>query len=35
MIYEMTIQLRVTNMKDGQLWYEKLVNKKPDFIPHE
>ena len=35
MIFEMTIQFRVSNIKDGQIWYETLLNKKPDFIPHE
>ena len=35
MIFEMTIQVRVSNIKEGQKWYEALLNKKPDFIPHE
>lgn len=35
MIYEMTIQFRVLDMKKGLWWYETLLNKKPDFIPHE
>ncbi|MGE8205080.1 VOC family protein [Heyndrickxia sp. NPDC080065] len=35
MIYEMTVQVRVTNKEEGQKWYETLLNKKPDFIPHE
>lgn len=35
MIFEMTTQVRVSNMKEGQKWYETLLNKKPDFTPHE
>ncbi|MDR4886232.1 VOC family protein [Fredinandcohnia sp. QZ13] len=35
MIYEMTIQFRVSDISKGQHWYETLLNKKPDFIPHD
>lgn len=35
MIFEMTIQFRVSNIMEGQAWYETLLSKKPDFIPHE
>lgn len=35
MIFEMTTQVRVSNIKEGQEWYETLLNKKPDFIPHD
>jgi len=35
LIYEMTVQVRVTDIKEGQKWYQTLVNKEPDFIPHE
>lgn len=35
MIFEMTTQIRVSNMKEGQKWYEALLNRTPDFIPHE
>ncbi|MHA7138984.1 VOC family protein [Rossellomorea arthrocnemi] len=35
MIYEMTVQVRVTDMQKGQKWYETLLNRTPDFIPHE
>lgn len=35
MIFEMTTQFRVSNIKEGQKWYEILLNKKPDFVPHE
>lgn len=35
MIFELTMQIRVSNIAEGQKWYEILLNKKPDFIPHE
>ncbi|MBK3496352.1 VOC family protein [Viridibacillus sp. YIM B01967] len=35
MIFEMTIQIRVTNISEGQKRYGSLLKKKPDFIPHE
>jgi hypothetical protein len=35
MIFEMTIQVRVSSIEEGQKWYETLLNRKPDFIPHE
>ncbi|GGA77986.1 VOC family protein [Ornithinibacillus halotolerans] len=35
MIFEMTIQFRVTNFKEGLHWYNLLFDKDPDFIPHE
>ncbi|WP_017153953.1 VOC family protein [Bacillus bingmayongensis] len=35
MIYEITVQVRVTDIKEGQKWYHTLLNKEPDFIPHE
>ncbi|TKC18911.1 VOC family protein [Robertmurraya kyonggiensis] len=35
MIFEVTNQVRVSNMKEGQEWYETVLNKKPDYIPHE
>jgi hypothetical protein len=35
LIFEMTYQVRVTDMMDGQVWYETLLNKQPDFTPHE
>ncbi|WP_019156767.1 VOC family protein [Robertmurraya massiliosenegalensis] len=34
MYFEMTTQVRVSDMKEGREWYEKLLKKKPDFIPH-
>lgn len=35
MIFEITNQIRVTNIQQGHKWYEILLNKKPDFIPHD
>lgn len=35
MIFEMTIQVRVASIEEGQKWYEILFNKEPDLIPHE
>ncbi|MBH0165054.1 VOC family protein [Fictibacillus sp. 7GRE50] len=35
MIYEMTVQVRVSNMEDGQKYYETLLNRAPDFTPHD
>lgn len=35
MIYEMTVQVRVTDMQEGQRWYETLLKRTPDFIPHD
>ncbi|KHE72444.1 VOC family protein [Halobacillus sp. BBL2006] len=34
MVYEMTIQVRVTDIEKGKKWYEKLFQRKPDFEPH-
>ncbi|MBT2690577.1 VOC family protein [Bacillus sp. ISL-47] len=31
----MTVQIRVSDIKEGQRWYETLLNKEPDFVPHE
>lgn len=31
----MTIQFRVGDITKGQEWYETLLKKKPDFIPHD
>ena len=31
----MTIQIRVTEIEEGHRWYAILLNKEPDFIPHE
>lgn len=30
----MTIQVRVTNIEKGLNWYQLLLDKQPDFIPH-
>ncbi|MBC5638739.1 VOC family protein [Ornithinibacillus hominis] len=35
MIFEMTVQIRVPDMEEGQKWYEELFQRKPDFVPHE
>lgn len=35
MILELTIQFRVTDFEKGLNWYQLLLDKKPDFIPHE
>ncbi|KMM39286.1 VOC family protein [Guptibacillus hwajinpoensis] len=35
MIFEMTTQVRVSNIEEGHKWYETLINKHPDFIPHK
>lgn len=35
MIIEMTYQVRVADFQEGRRWYEILLNRAPDFIPHE
>ena len=35
MIFEITYQVRVTDIQQGHKWYEILLNKKPDLIPHD
>ncbi|WP_188456340.1 VOC family protein [Virgibacillus oceani] len=35
MIHEMTVQVRVTNINEGQKWYQTFFNRQPDFKPHE
>ncbi|WP_164669770.1 VOC family protein [Virgibacillus doumboii] len=30
-----TFQVRIADYEQGMGWYEKLFNRKPDFIPHE
>ncbi|EDL65499.1 VOC family protein [Bacillus sp. SG-1] len=35
MIFEMTYQIRVSDFEKGKHWYETLLKKKPDFVPHE
>lgn len=35
MIYEMTVQVRVSDFEKGREWYKILLNKEPDFVPHE
>ncbi|MFA9557627.1 VOC family protein [Evansella sp. AB-rgal1] len=31
----MTNQIRVKDIGEGQKWYQTLLNRQPDFIPHE
>ncbi|WP_010098347.1 VOC family protein [Ornithinibacillus scapharcae] len=35
MIIELTIQIRVSDFQRGLLWYQLLLDREPDFIPHE
>lgn len=35
LIFEVTAQVRVSNIAEGHEWYETLLNKKADFIPHD
>ncbi|MGE7767262.1 VOC family protein [Peribacillus sp. NPDC096540] len=35
MFFEMTVQIRVPTIKEGHSWYKSLLNREPDFIPHE
>ncbi|PLT28917.1 VOC family protein [Peribacillus deserti] len=35
MIYEMTIQVRVADFNRGYKWYETLLKRNADLIPHE
>ncbi|WP_226682916.1 VOC family protein [Sutcliffiella horikoshii] len=35
MVFEVTTQVRVSSIVEGQEWYETLLKKKPDFIAHE
>ena len=35
MIFEVTYQVRVSDFAEGLRWYQTLLNRKPDFIPHE
>jgi hypothetical protein len=35
MLYEMTYQVPVTNFNQGLMWYKPLLNRDPDFVPHE
>lgn len=32
---KITIQVRVTDFELGSLWYERLLQRPPDFIAHE
>ncbi|MBS4195287.1 VOC family protein [Lederbergia citri] len=35
MVFEVTIQIRVSDFKKGQSWYQTLLKRKPDFTPHK
>lgn len=35
MIFEMTYQVRVTDYVEGLKWYKSLLQKEPDFVPHD
>ena len=35
MYFEMTYQVRVSDIKEGLKWYGTFLNRSPDFIPHE
>lgn len=35
MFHEMTMQIRVPSIDEGVKWYEKVIGKPADFIPHE
>lgn len=35
MFFEVTYQVRVTDFKEGQKWYETFLNKTTDFVPHD
>ena len=35
MFFEMTVQIRVPDFKLAYSWYETLLKRNPDFIPHE
>jgi len=35
MFFEMTYQVRVTNIEEGHKWYQTFLQKEADFIPHD
>jgi catechol 2,3-dioxygenase-like lactoylglutathione lyase family enzyme len=34
-IVEMTVQLRVRDFQEGKRFYQRLLQRQPDFVPHE
>lgn len=34
-VREVTVQVRVSDAARGQAWYETLLERRPDFVPHE
>lgn len=35
MVNEITVQVRVPEFQKGTTWYQKLLQREPDFVPHE
>lgn len=35
LIYELTVQVRVADFAVGRQWYQTLLARQPDFVPHE
>lgn len=35
MVFEITIQFRVSDFGQGLNWYKQLLNREPDLLPHE
>ncbi|MER2058946.1 MAG: VOC family protein [Niallia sp.] len=35
MFFEMTYQIRVSDIAKGKKWYSTFFQREPDFIPHE
>nr|WP_144924691.1 VOC family protein [Paenibacillus bovis] len=35
MFFEMTYQVRVTDIEEGHKWYQTFLQKEADFIPHD
>lgn len=33
--FEVTVQVRVSNFHEGFRWYQELLGRAPDFVPHE
>ena len=34
-VHEVTVQVRVLDFARGRAWYEGLLDRPPDFVPHE
>ncbi|GEL77839.1 VOC family protein [Tenuibacillus multivorans] len=35
MVFELTIQFRVSDFKEGRKFYEGFFQREPDFVPHD